>query len=255
MKDFIDTLEQSSSFYGLHAETLNSLILTFLPSGMQDSVHGMIPVIQSGETSAHDELHQKLAYMMNVLLTVCNCHSSAQDLNGTAVTTALCLPNVSYIMISDTCMRRVDVFFFWQMDSSDVCDDAKCIISQLQSYKQMLDSLKTMSYSSIRASVMQAICALHQQDNINDNQISEDLSIHSRMVIVVLQQWLVRISCKRIMQLMTPEALVQHRRKMPSSYIMHYLNEQHHFNLKNLVVQQYNLCKSSKLHESHSRYV
>ena len=94
MKDFIDTLEQSSSFYGLHAETLNSLILTFLPSGTQDSVQRVIPVIQSGKTSAHDELHLKLAYMMNVMLTVCNCHSSAQDSNGSVVTTALCLPDV-----------------------------------------------------------------------------------------------------------------------------------------------------------------
>ena len=152
-------------------------------------------------------------------------------------------------------MKKVDIILLLQMDDSDVCDDAKCIISQLQSYKEMLDSLNTMSYSSIRTSVMQAICALHQQKNSNDNQISEDLSIHSRMVVVVLQQWLVRMSCKRILQLMTPEALVQHRRKMPSSYIMHYLNKQHHFNLKALVVQQYELCKSSMPHESHSRYI
>ena len=40
---------------------------------------------------------------------------------------------------------------------------------------------------------------------------------------------------KRIMQLMTPEALIEHRKKIPSSYLENYLTHQAHFSLNRLI--------------------
>ena len=55
------------------------------------------------------------------------------------------------------------------------------------------------------------------------------------MVIMLIQQWLVRHLIKRMMQLMTSEAFTEHRTKIPSSYLENYLALQAHFSLKRLI--------------------
>ena len=57
----------------------------------------------------------------------------------------------------------------------------------------------------------------------------------TKLVLSVLQQWLISYIYKRLMQLMTPEALVSNHAEIPSYYIMHYLNCQSHFSLKDLL--------------------
>ena len=60
----------------------------------------------------------------------------------------------------------------------------------------------------------------------------------TQLIRSLLIQWLVRHFCKRLMQLMTPEALVLHERQIPASYIHNYLTYQKHFSLKDLIQQQ-----------------
>ena len=62
----------------------------------------------------------------------------------------------------------------------------------------------------------------------------------TQLIWSLLVQWLVRHFCKRLMQLMTPEALVLHKRQIPASYIHNYLTFQKHFSLKDLIQQQLN---------------
>jgi len=62
----------------------------------------------------------------------------------------------------------------------------------------------------------------------------------TQLIWSLLVQWLVRHFCKRLMQLMTPEALVLHERQIPASYIHNYLTFQKHFSLKDLIQQQLN---------------
>ena len=62
----------------------------------------------------------------------------------------------------------------------------------------------------------------------------------TQLIWSLLIQWLVRHFCKRLMQLMTPEALVLHERQIPASYIHNYLTYQKHFSLKDLIQQQLN---------------
>ena len=60
----------------------------------------------------------------------------------------------------------------------------------------------------------------------------------TQLIWSLLVQWLVRYFCKRLMQLMTPEALVLHEHQVPASYVHNYLTFQKHFSLKDLIQQQ-----------------
>ena len=61
------------------------------------------------------------------------------------------------------------------------------------------------------------------------------LSLEGCMMVALGVQWLVRHLCKRLMQLMTPEALTVYRMKMDSSYLDNYLKHHSHFSLKVLI--------------------
>ena len=76
------------------------------------------------------------------------------------------------------------------------------------------------------------------------------------MVITLITQWLVRFMCKKLMQLMTPEALILKRkyvkhviclyytmvyslfRSIPRSYLETYLKFQSHFSIKDLIAEK-----------------
>lgn len=58
------------------------------------------------------------------------------------------------------------------------------------------------------------------------------------MCPIVFLQWLIRHLCKRLMQLMTTEALTTVYHSLPHSYTETYLKHQSHFNLQALVERQ-----------------
>lgn len=58
------------------------------------------------------------------------------------------------------------------------------------------------------------------------------------LLIIVFLQWFVRHLCKRLMQLMTTEALTTRYRSLPPSYTESYLKYQSHFNLQALIERQ-----------------
>ena len=63
----------------------------------------------------------------------------------------------------------------------------------------------------------------------------QKITPETHFLIVLLQQWLVMYLCKKLMQLMTPEALLTHHKKIPTHYISTYLVHQSHFNLRQLI--------------------
>lgn len=65
-----------------------------------------------------------------------------------------------------------------------------------------------------------------------------DVYIEDCMVISVLVHWLVSYLCKRLMQLMTPEALMYYNKEIPHMYQRHYLKYQQHFSIQELVKMQ-----------------
>lgn len=72
-----------------------------------------------------------------------------------------------------------------------------------------------------------------------------DLSPEGCMVISLLQQWFVRYFCKKLMQLMTSEALILNRNKIPFSYLVNYLSYQNHFSFKELIERYYNTLEAT----------
>ena len=56
-------------------------------------------------------------------------------------------------------------------------------------------------------------------------------------MVALLQQWLVRHFCKRLMQLMTSEAFILYQKTLPSSYLENYISFQAHFSLKELILK------------------
>ena len=62
------------------------------------------------------------------------------------------------------------------------------------------------------------------------------------LVLCLFVQWLVWYICKCLMQLMTPEALVLHRKLIPPALVHNYINYQEHFSLRNLLEMQLQRC-------------
>lgn len=103
---------------------------------------------------------------------------------------------------------------------------------------------KTEATQVIHKATMEAFHALHFIKSIA--QFSREVSANACMMISILTQWLIRHLCKRVIQLMTSEALCMDHRKIPSSYIQAYLNHQYHFSLKELLESQANKLTDKK---------
>ncbi len=98
------------------------------------------------------------------------------------------------------------------------------------------------STGDIYSAIIEAFDALHNPRA--EANIHQDISINALLVISAVTQFLVRLLCKRVMQLMTSDALCVHHRRVPTSYIQTYLNHQNHFSLKSLVEARRKLVKS-----------
>lgn len=98
------------------------------------------------------------------------------------------------------------------------------------------------STSDIYKAVVEAFDALH--DPHAPMNINQDVSINALLVVSAVTQLLVRMLCRKVMQLMTSDSLCVHHRKVPTPYIQNYLNHQCHFSLKSLIETRKNFVKS-----------
>ena len=98
------------------------------------------------------------------------------------------------------------------------------------------------STGDIYKAVTEAFNCLH--DPRAEINIHQDVSVNALLIISAVTQFLVRLLCKRLMQLMTSDSLCVHHRRVPASYIQAYLNYQNHFSLKSLVEARRKLVKS-----------
>ena len=107
--------------------------------------------------------------------------------------------------------------------------DAKHVSSLVKRDQEFAASLSGLEEKFILDTVHKAI------DSLSDDLEHVSASRTTRMVIAVLEQWLITYLCERLLQLMTPETLIINHRKIPSHYMDVYLNQQSHFNLKTLI--------------------
>ena len=88
--------------------------------------------------------------------------------------------------------------------------------------------MKLSQKESFKTLVSGAISVLHSKE---DQRITSEI----QFMITLMQQWLVMYLCEKLMQLMTPEALLTNHRKIPTHYISTYLSHQTHFSLRRLI--------------------
>ena len=113
------------------------------------------------------------------------------------------------------------------------------LVTQYPNFKSIMQN---MNHLTAAQAITEAINVLH----LDTEKKHIDVSPEGCLIIAVLQQWLVRYLCKRLMQLMTSEALILHRNKIPLSYLRNYLNFQTHFSLKKLVESYHGAAECTK---------
>ena len=116
--------------------------------------------------------------------------------------------------------------------------DAEDIFEMVTHDREFKHIIPDINHDDVLAMVNEALHVLHRNEDAQ-----AELYTDTCMVISVLLQWLVRYLCKRLMQLMTPEALILHSEEIPTPYIQNYLRFQEHFALKDLVKRQFEHLK------------
>ena len=108
--------------------------------------------------------------------------------------------------------------------------------------------LPALTYQQARNAVTETF------NNIYSSFSPENMTSHgylkqpkSSLVLMLIQQLFVQILTKRLMQLMTTEAVILNRNKIPYSYLVSYLTYQAHFSLKDTITNSYRAFKSSVL--------
>ena len=101
-----------------------------------------------------------------------------------------------------------------------------------------------LSERAIQDAVTEALGTLHSTTPPKGKGKLVDVSVEACLMISVFLQWVIRYTCKHLMQLMTSEALCLYHKKIPSSYVQTYLKHQHHFSLKALISKHYSMITS-----------
>ena len=97
-------------------------------------------------------------------------------------------------------------------------------------------AMNSLIIETANAAVKEAMNVLHTAPSPSKEcVVSQEMSQEACIVVSILQQWLIRHFCKTLMQLITPEAICLHRKKIPASLIDNYLTNQQHFSLKKLI--------------------
>ena len=127
------------------------------------------------------------------------------------------------------------ILYFSQVCEDQLALDANNVFELVNSDHEMKCYCKKLNQEEIQRAVYEALHKLYDPNCLAQEEDITGVSLGASVVICVLQQWFIRYLCRSVMKLMTPEALIYHRMKIPSSYLEDYLIHQHHFNLKDLI--------------------
>ena len=120
-----------------------------------------------------------------------------------------------------------------QDPGTEFSEDAKHIFAIVcinnQHFKIHWDNLRAdFSIDYIINSISSTIRHLRSSDRVEQLPMAVDFTC------AILNQWLVVYYCKKMLQLMTPEALVTQGRSMYRHYFKTYLKRQVHFSLRKM---------------------
>ena len=107
--------------------------------------------------------------------------------------------------------------------------------------------LMTITHEDVVGAVTEAFNLLYSAPGPQDEGDQLDLTPEGCMVISFLQQMLVQLLTKRLMNLMTPETVILNRKTIPYFYLGHYLTNQAHFSLKENISNYHKALKATML--------
>lgn len=197
---FISAMNETS-FYGMHNETVDSLLLSVLPS--ESYIYRKV--------FSTKELYKSKKVKVSLLGTL-------------------------------LCILRDNAGFHIPIHSEDELEsDMEHFQELISGDKYFEHELNNMKESSILASVDGALSLLYSRQD----QLPE-VYTDSCMVISLLQQWLTKHLCDKMLQVMKPEALLVHHKALSLPAQKHFLRsytKQGHFSLKDLINKQLDLLE------------
>ena len=124
--------------------------------------------------------------------------------------------------------------------------DADQLFDAILRDKEFSQLISQINHGNALAVVDEALHVLFHGPHPNNKDALIAIYEDACLVISLMVQWLVSYLCKRLMQLLTPEAFIVHLSKIPKYYRESYLQLQEHFSLKNLVEKQHKKLKESQ---------
>ncbi len=122
-----------------------------------------------------------------------------------------------------------------QYDMLELKMDASHVISLIKHDAKFEGLLQKLKHQEAIEAVADAFNLLHSAPGPEEKGGQVDLTPDGCMVVALLQQLLIRLLTKRLMNLMSAEAIILNRNKIPLSYLENYLSNQTHFSLKKTI--------------------
>ncbi len=126
--------------------------------------------------------------------------------------------------------------------------DADHLFQLIQCDPKYEGLLQTLTHEVAMHAVADALNLLYSAPGPKGVGGQLDLTPEGCMVVSLLQQLLVRLFMKRTIQLMTTEAVILYRNKIPYSYLNHYLSFQDHFSLKDLITSYHAAYNATRMY-------
>ena len=120
--------------------------------------------------------------------------------------------------------------------------DVEHIFNLIECVSEFSDLLKNLTHQDAMQAVIETFNLLHSSPDSQEDPI---LTPDGYMVVSILIQVLVRLFVKKLMNLMTTEAVVLCHSKISSLYLENYLSNQAHFSLKEAISNYYMAFKAT----------
>ena len=196
VESFVKTFQNTkSSIYGLCKETLESLFLTVLPT--RGYTYKPLTEIK------WDEGMKPPVFLLHVIQIALKNHAGFR------------IP-----VCTDSEKQDAEHIFHMISCSND------------SEFQRILDQIDLNNIVSI---VDEAFHWLYNGPHPTDTKATMEMYTDACVVITFLLQWLVMHLSKRLMQLLSPEALVIHNQEIPRHYSKYYMKSQEHFHFQRMV--------------------
>ncbi len=154
----------------------------------------------------------------------------------------VCLYMCVLLNLQSNCIN----IFYLQYCFGEMEIDAECVFNIVGSDSKFEGILHNLTQQDAHCAVVEAFnILLTASEPTSKSPELTTLTSGACMVISLLQQLLVRIFTKRLMLLMTTEAVILNRNKIPSTYLENYLCYQAHFSLKKNITNFHSALKNT----------